>query len=88
MSANDFFAEIYQIVKTDYHIEIRSCTIVRRSKLGTNAVAQNGISVIHFVVEMVNKLLICPHVIVMPTYIKKRQDRLSHRDKAFVRLLE
>ena len=84
MSVNDSFAEIYQIVKTDHHTEIRLCTIVRRHKFGTNAAAQNGNSLIHIVIEMVNKLLICPHVIVMPTYIAKRQDRLSHRDKAFV----
>ena len=88
MSANDFFAEIYQIVKTDYHTEIRLCTILRRHKLGTNAAAQNGTSVLHIIVEKVKKLLICPHVIVMPRYIKKGQDWLSHRDKAFVWKLE
>ena len=88
MSANDFFAEICQIVKTDYHTEIGLCTIVRRHKLGTNAAPQNGTSVIHIIVDMVNKLLICPHVIVMTTNIKKGQDRLSHRDNAFECLLE
>ena len=51
------------MVKTDYHTGIRLCTNIRRHKLGTNAAAQNGTSVLHIIVEKVNKLLICPHMI-------------------------
>ena len=42
LSANYCNAEIYKIVKGDYHTEIKLCTIVRRPTLGTNAAAQNG----------------------------------------------
>ena len=82
-----FNAEIYKILKTDYHTEIRLCTIVRRHALGTNAAAQNGTSVLRIIVKVI-KLLICPHVIVMPRYRKRGQDWLSHGDKSFVWLLE
>ena len=62
------------MVKTNYHTEIRLCTIVRRHALGTNAAAQNGTLVLRIIVAKVIKLLICPNVIVMPRYIKRGQD--------------
>ena len=60
MSANDLFAEICEIVKTDYYTEIRLCTIVRRRKLGTSAAAQNGTSVLYIIVEkLISCLFVC-----------------------------
>ena len=41
LSANDCNAEMYKIVKGDYHTEIKLCTNVRRHTLGSNAAAQN-----------------------------------------------
>ena len=58
MSADDCNPEIYKLVKGDYHTEVKLCTIVRRHTLGTNAAAQNGI--LHIIIEMINKLLVCP----------------------------
>ena len=56
----------------------KACTIFRRHKLGTNVAAQNETSVLHIIVEKVNKLLICPQMIVMPRYIKKKDKTDYH----------
>ena len=72
-----FIAEIYKMVKTNYHTEIRLCTIVRRRKLGTSAAAQNGTSVLYIIVEkLISCLFVCKWF-----HCRDIENRFSHRDE-------